>query len=192
MWFTVCFHIAKCKRVFRNPVSHGQRQRGAALLCYLPDVFIVVRSSAARGSSHCTWRESEADVTPSFDHEAAMLIPVLMVFDVPEAIAFYTGVLDFALAFASPPDAPFYAVLTRGADELHLNLVPDGRRGGGSSTVVVCDEVDALFASFIARGLVVPTRANSPVHEGPLDQTWGTREVYIDDPSGNTLIFQRR
>ena len=25
------------------------------------------------------------------------------------------------------------------------------------------------------------------VHEGPIDQSWGTREVYGDDPDGNTL-----
>ena len=121
-----------------------------------------------------------------------MLIPVLIVRDVPEAVAFHTGVLDFKLAFTSPPEAPFYAVLTRGADELHLNLTPEQARFGHSSAIVVCDNVDELFASFVARGLSVPTRMNSPVHEGPLDQTWGTREVYIDDPSGNTIIFQQR
>jgi hypothetical protein len=27
------------------------------------------------------------------------------------------------------------------------------------------------------------------VHEGPLDQTWGTREFYVDDPDGNTIRF---
>lgn len=121
-----------------------------------------------------------------------MLVPVLMVRDMPEAIGFYTDVLDFELAFSSSGEAPFYAVLTRGADELHLNLALEQRPAGGSSAIVVCDNVDTLFASFVGRGLVVPTRANSPVHEGPLDQTWGTREVYIDDPSGNTVIFQQR
>lgn len=121
-----------------------------------------------------------------------MIVPVLMVRDVPEAIAFHTGVLDFKLAFASPDEAPFYAVLTRGADELHLNLAPEQKRAGHSSTMVVCGDVDAAFASFVARGLSVPARPQSPVHEGPLDQTWGTREVYIDDPSGNTIIFQQR
>jgi hypothetical protein len=29
-----------------------------------------------------------------------------------------------------------------------------------------------------------------PVHLAPLDQTWGTREVYVDDPDGNTLCFR--
>ena len=121
-----------------------------------------------------------------------MLIPVHIVRDMPEAIAFHTGVLDFELALATPPEAPFYAVLNRGAHELHFNLAHGQKQFGQSSTIVVCDDVDALYASFVARGLAAPTRKNSPVHDGPLDQTWGTREVYIDDPSGNTIIFQQR
>ena len=121
-----------------------------------------------------------------------MLVPVLSVRDLPKAISFLTQVLDFKLASASPEVATFYAVLTRGPDELHLNLRSKNRRPGKASVIVPCDDVDALFTSFRARGLSIPMRANSPVHEGPLDQTWGTREVYIDDPSGNTLIFQQR
>jgi catechol 2,3-dioxygenase-like lactoylglutathione lyase family enzyme len=121
-----------------------------------------------------------------------VIIPILIVRNVSEAITFLTGVLDFELAAALPNEAPFYAVLTRGADELHLNLTPGQGRFGHSSAIILCDDVDALFASFRDRGLSVPTRPNSPVHEGPLNQTWGTREVYIDDPSGNTLVFQQR
>ena len=51
---------------------------------------------------------------------------------------------------------------------------------------------DARFAAFRARGHALPPRPESPVHDGPVDQSWGTREVYIDDPSGNTLVFQQR
>jgi catechol 2,3-dioxygenase-like lactoylglutathione lyase family enzyme len=121
-----------------------------------------------------------------------MLIPTLFVRDLAEAIAFHTGVLDFQLTFAWPEPQPMYAVLTRGADELHLSLPSARRPCGSGSAIVVCDDVDALFAAFRARGLAVPPRPDSPVHEGPLDQTWGAREVYVDDPSGNTLCFQQR
>jgi catechol 2,3-dioxygenase-like lactoylglutathione lyase family enzyme len=121
-----------------------------------------------------------------------MLIPVFTVRDMPEAITFLTHVLDFELAYALPEEAPFYAVLTRGPDELHLNLTPGEGGVGHCSAIVLCDDVDALFASFTARGLSVPARPDSPVHEGPLNQTWGAREVYVDDPSRNTLIFQQR
>jgi catechol 2,3-dioxygenase-like lactoylglutathione lyase family enzyme len=121
-----------------------------------------------------------------------LLIPILIVRDMQEAIAFYTGVLDLDLRFAWPQEAPFYAVLGRGEDELHLNLRQENDRRGPASAIVVCADVDALWASFIARGLAVPSRPESPVHEGPLEQTWGTREFYVDDPSGNTLVFQQR
>lgn len=121
-----------------------------------------------------------------------MLVPVLIVRDFSESIDFLTRVLDFEFVFSSPTDKPFYGVLTRGGDELHLNLVPPGGRFGHASVIVICDAIDALFATFLSRGLSVPTRAHSAVHEGPLDQTWGTREFYVDDPSGNTIIFQQR
>jgi catechol 2,3-dioxygenase-like lactoylglutathione lyase family enzyme len=121
-----------------------------------------------------------------------MMIPILIVRDVQEAIGFYTRVLDFALEFSWPEDGPFYAGLTRGEDALHLNLTPGAGRYGHSSVIVLCADVDAAFELFVARGLRPPTRPDSPVHAGPLEQTWGTREVYIDDPSGNTLVFQQR
>ncbi len=121
-----------------------------------------------------------------------MIIPVFFVRDVPEEIVFLTRVLDFTLAFVTPGDAPFYAVLTRGPDELHLNRAHGNVQFGHCSAIVLCDDVDGLFAAFKARGFCPPLRGDSPVHEGPLDQSWGTREVYIDDPSGNTLVFQQR
>ena len=121
-----------------------------------------------------------------------MLIPILVVRDVQEAIAFFTRVLDFELRFTWPEATPIYAGLARGADELHLNLTPGEGRFGHCSVIVLCDDLDAEFAGFVARGFKPPVRPESPVHEGPLEQTWGTREVYIDDPSGNTLVFQQR
>jgi hypothetical protein len=39
------------------------------------------------------------------------------------------------------------------------------------------------------RGLVRPKKENSPVHEGPVNQTWGNREFYVTDEDGNTLRF---
>jgi catechol 2,3-dioxygenase-like lactoylglutathione lyase family enzyme len=41
--------------------------------------------------------------------------------------------------------------------------------------------VDALHAELVARGVVIDT--------GPVDQTWGNREMYVKDPDGNSLRF---
>ena len=53
------------------------------------------------------------------------------------------------------------------------------------------NDFDALFQKFRARGLQTPGNPDAPqqVHEGPIDQTRGTREFYVDDPDGNTLRF---
>jgi hypothetical protein len=56
---------------------------------------------------------------------------------------------------------------------------------------VLTDNVDAVFRGCRTRGLKTPGNPDAPtmVHEGPIDQTWGTREFYVDDPDGNTLRF---
>ena len=61
----------------------------------------------------------------------------------------------------------------------------------GQAIVVLTDNVDALFQRFRARGLKTPGNPDAPaeVHEGPINQSWGTREWYVDDPDGNTLRF---
>jgi catechol 2,3-dioxygenase-like lactoylglutathione lyase family enzyme len=105
------------------------------------------------------------------------------------SIAFYTQVLDFDCAGGNPDDGdPSFAVLTRDGDRLFLS----SHRGDGEfgqAIVVLTEDVDALFRKFKERGLEAPGNPDSPVHEGPTDQTWGTREFYVDDPDGNTLRF---
>ena len=54
--------------------------------------------------------------------------------------------------------------------------------------------VAELFRRFRERGLQTPGNPEAPehVHEGPIDQSWGTREFYVDDPDGNTLRFTQQ
>jgi hypothetical protein len=63
----------------------------------------------------------------------------------------------------------------------------------GQAIAVLTDDVDALFRKFRARGLRTPGNPEAPtmVHEGPIDQSWGTSEFYVDDPDGNTLRFMQ-
>ncbi|WP_346770464.1 VOC family protein [Sphingomonas sp. AOB5] len=120
------------------------------------------------------------------------LIPTMNVHDMAEAVAFYTGILDFEPGWTNPPEGdPAYASLFRNGHELHLSSY-SGRAGHRQTVVVLIDDADAQFAAFRARGFVPPDRPESPVHTGPVDQSWGTREFYIDDPSGNTLCFMQR
>ncbi|MFO0907834.1 MAG: VOC family protein [Isosphaeraceae bacterium] len=105
------------------------------------------------------------------------------------ALAFYTGVLDFERVGEDEPlDDPAFCVLRRGDDRLYLSS-HNGDGVFGQAVVVIVGDVDPLFQTYRGRGLTTPGNPDSPVHEGPIDQTWGTREFYVTDPDGNTLRF---
>ena len=116
------------------------------------------------------------------------IIPTVRCKHLAVSVAFYTRVLDFAQDDPAEDLAdPAFAVLTRGSDCVFLSS-HQGDGTFGQAIVVTTDDADSLFRKFVERGLVPPER-DSPVHHGPTDQTWGTREFYVDDPDGNTLRF---
>jgi catechol 2,3-dioxygenase-like lactoylglutathione lyase family enzyme len=122
-------------------------------------------------------------------------VPVLYSSDIERSLAFYTGVLEFELRY------PEYRELSLRSGV--IDLVCDGaivqlsRHMGFQPTASSVNlemetpqQVDEAFARYTARGLDQSHRTTSPVHVAPLDQTWGTREVYVDDPDGNTLCLR--
>jgi catechol 2,3-dioxygenase-like lactoylglutathione lyase family enzyme len=117
------------------------------------------------------------------------IIPTVRCSNMRQSLAFYTSVLDFELVNGDDDLAdPSFSVLSRDGGRLFLS----SHRGDGEfgqAVVVTTDKLDALFRKFRERGLRTPGNLNSPVHDGPIDQTWGTREFYVDDPDGNTLRF---
>jgi len=116
------------------------------------------------------------------------IIPTVRCRSLRQSLAFYTGVLDFTRIDGSDDDADEgFTVLSRAGDRLFLSTgAGDGEFG--QAIVVMTEDIDTLFEKFLGRGLVRPTTPG-PVHQGPTDQTWGTREFYVDDPDGNTLRF---
>jgi len=115
------------------------------------------------------------------------IIPVLRCIRIKPSVDFYTKVLDFKLADDDALSDPAFIFLRRAGDLLALS----SHGNGPVQRSVVCvmiEDVDGLFERFLARGLK-PVKPESPVHQGPTDQTWGTREFYVDDPDGNTLAF---
>lgn len=118
------------------------------------------------------------------------IIPTIRCSRMQTSIAFYTNVLDFQCVEHGGDDDPTCSALMRGGSLLLLS----SHRGDGTfgqAIVVVTDNVAALFRKFRTRGLKTPGNPDAPgeVHEGPIDQSWGTRELYVDDPDGNTLRF---
>jgi catechol 2,3-dioxygenase-like lactoylglutathione lyase family enzyme len=119
------------------------------------------------------------------------IIPTVRCTNMRRSLGFYTGVLDFEHVDGDDgTEDPAFSVLARDGDQLFLS----SHRGDGEfgqAIVVTTNDVDALFREFRDRGLRTPGNPDAPekVHEGPLNQSWGTREFYVDDPDGNTLRF---
>jgi len=114
------------------------------------------------------------------------IIPLLRCNDLKEAIAFYTNVLDFTLKYSDEANNEWAIELINNDAEILLA----SRDGTPRIAIIVrVDDVDALFKKYVDRGLMVPNNPDSPVHNGPIDQTWGMREFYVNDPDGNTLRF---
>ncbi|MEL7254061.1 MAG: VOC family protein [Pseudomonadota bacterium] len=116
--------------------------------------------------------------------------PCLHCLDIQASVRFFTQVLDFTLIVAPDPDpAQFnsrYAALSRDGDILHLSSHPRENGAFGTEIYVRVDDVDALCAQFVTRGIVLTVPAGGTT---PIDQTWGMREFGFRDPDGNKITF---
>jgi uncharacterized glyoxalase superfamily protein PhnB len=118
------------------------------------------------------------------------MIPLFRCTNMKDALAFYTGVLDFSIKYPDESDDVVVELIhpETGA-ELMLTILEGDQKIGIAANVQV-DDVDVLFEKFLQRGLDVSNREGSPVHQGPVDQTWGMREFYVSDRDGNTLRYR--
>ncbi len=114
------------------------------------------------------------------------IIPLLHCNDLKKAITFYTNVLDLTLKYPDEANDDRVVTLSNNNAEIVLCSIDGTPR---VAIMVMVDDVDTLFKKYIDRGLMVPNNPDSPVHNSPIDQTWGLREFYVNDPFGNTLRF---
>ena len=112
-----------------------------------------------------------------------LTVPLFRVSDMETALAFYCEKLGFQKRSEYRPHEgpePAYVVIQRGETGLHLSSFSgDGQTGGRA--VVYCDDVDAMHRELGERGVKVGLE--------PVDQSWGDREMYIEDPDGNQLRY---
>jgi catechol 2,3-dioxygenase-like lactoylglutathione lyase family enzyme len=116
------------------------------------------------------------------------MIPLFKCRNMKDAIAFYTGILDFKLKYKEASADDWVVDLVNENIELQLTVLESDNLLGSVVNVWV-EDVDSLFKKYLDRGLDVSNKEGSPVHQGPIDQTWGTREFYVTDRDGNTLRF---
>lgn len=119
------------------------------------------------------------------------MIPLFRCTDMKKALAFYTGILDFEMSEPNASAEDWVVALKNEDAELILTIL-EGDQKIGIATYAIVNDVDDLFAKYGRRGLDQSHRNGSPVHLGPIDQSWGTREFYVTDPDGNTLRFVQR
>jgi uncharacterized glyoxalase superfamily protein PhnB len=113
-----------------------------------------------------------------------MAIPLLHVANVAVAEEFYCKGLGFGREFVYRPDGvsgdPCYMGLSREGVWLHVSSFAGDGVAGGVVNILV-EDVDALHAELVEKGLRIDT--------GPVDQTWGTREMYVKDADRNSIRF---
>ena len=113
-----------------------------------------------------------------------LAIPLLHVSNSTAAEDFYCKRLGFRREFAHRADDakadPCYMGLTRDGVWLHVSSFSGDGISGGVVNLMV-EDVDALHAELVADGVRIAV--------GPVDQTWGTREMYVKDADGNSIRF---
>ena len=111
-------------------------------------------------------------------------IPVLRASEIAHAQSFYCDRLGFARDWLYQPhddlSDPAFMGLSRGGARLHVSSFSGDGVFGSVATFYVRD-VDALFREYRAREVEIDLE--------PYDQTWGNREMYLQDPDGNKLRF---
>ena len=116
-----------------------------------------------------------------------LAIPVLHVGSSASAKEFYCGLLGFRQDFAYRVDDaqadPCYMGLTRDGVGVHVSSFSGDAVAGGAVFILV-EDVDALHAELVAKGV--------PIRLPPTDQSWGNREMYVNDPDGNSVRFVHR
>lgn len=117
------------------------------------------------------------------------IVPVIRCSDIDASIRFYTEILGFVSEYPETPSKAAVVDVSQGDAVLQLSVL-SGDGSFGAAINVEVEEVDELFGQFLSRGLDTSGHANSPVHLGPIDQSWGSREFYVTDPDGNTLRFR--
>jgi uncharacterized glyoxalase superfamily protein PhnB len=113
-----------------------------------------------------------------------MAVPLVHVSNVAAAEEFYCTRLGFRREFAhraneSLPD-PCYMGVSRDGIWMHVSSFSGDGVSGGVVNLIV-DNVDALHTEFVAKGVRIALK--------PVDQTWGTREMYVKDADGNCIRF---
>eukprot|EP00287_Rhodomonas_sp_CCMP768_P003123 CAMPEP_0196718832 /NCGR_PEP_ID=MMETSP1091-20130531/1926_1 /TAXON_ID=302021 /ORGANISM="Rhodomonas sp., Strain CCMP768" /LENGTH=133 /DNA_ID=CAMNT_0042059583 /DNA_START=60 /DNA_END=461 /DNA_ORIENTATION=+ len=126
----------------------------------------------------------EKEVEGQVNHfSVGNVTPIFRMFDVEKAREFYLEHLGFTMVFEHRfgDVCPLYMGLQRDGCSLHLSE-HHGDANPGSSIRVEVSNIDSFHAAVTSH----PYRYAKPEIE---DQPWGSREVSVNDPFGNRIVF---
>lgn len=111
------------------------------------------------------------------------ITPILRIFDEAKAKEFYVDFLGFKVDWEHrfADDLPLYMGISKGDCILHLSE-HFGDACPGAALRIETDDVDAYQQELLAKQY-------KNARPGIQNQPWGTREMCINDPFGNRLIF---
>jgi catechol 2,3-dioxygenase-like lactoylglutathione lyase family enzyme len=116
-----------------------------------------------------------------------LAIPVLHVRNTAAAEDFYCNRLGFRRDFVYRADEvnpdPCYMGLVRDHAQIHVSSFSGDGVAGGVAYLLV-EDIDRLHEELL--------RKNVSILLEPTDQTWGNREMYVQDPDGNNIRFGSR
>ena len=107
----------------------------------------------------------------------------IAVTDFPRALAFYVDILGMAPTFTNG-DPIGFAILERGAAELHLTLARNHRATDRNVAHLLVDDATALHDHLVAHGVRIV--------KGLRDQRYGLRDFVFADPDGNRIDCGQR
>lgn len=109
-------------------------------------------------------------------------VPVLRIFDETKAKEFYVGFLGFTVDWEHrfEPNTPLYMQVSKDRCVLHLSE-HHGDGTPGTAIRIETADIDAFHASLDKQYKYARPGINEP--------PWGTREMSVKDPFGNTLTF---
>lgn len=110
-------------------------------------------------------------------------IPILRSFDETKAREFYIDFLGFKVFFEHrfEPGTPLYMGVIKDECVLHISE-HHGDACPGSAIRIEIDDVDAYCKQ-------LNDKRYQNARPGVQEQPWGYRDMSIDDPAGNRLIF---
>jgi len=116
-------------------------------------------------------------------------IPVLRIFDVDAALAWYRDFLAFTLDFGGPAEggeSPWFGQVSRGATSLHLSERAY-EPSPGSTVGIWLTGLDGYRAGLDERRWKVPVLGPGVWVPEPEEVPWNARLLALTDPFGHTL-----